>query len=515
MIAMLPAFIAGESAYSFIARCFLYSPYHSNKQRAIDVFGSSKISISHHLAGSINKVAILARCSECTLLTLATPYPLISFCSEYKPAMIKFQQHMLHAAGEVKVNVGQSPVSCVDKPYLKACAVCFKEDEAMHGIGYWHMEHQLEGVTVCEKHDVALNNTECAQCERFNQYLLPIYSMFTVIPSPSGNEQKLSQYVISLYRYLSQQSPVVSLKELYQKWLMDLGYNTDSGLLHADALYGELQLFWGELLNTYMLSNSRVLSDLVHQPSNHYYVQHALLMTFLTITPEQFFECNAGINKVDSNEFAIGLLVAGSTLRAVAERTGLSRGFLKQLALRHGVKLKGLNRRCISSEGERDIWQKAVIGMHRKDIANFHSISVSIVEEIIQSHRGLSCWRRHLIMIKRKTEHRESLLNYMVNNPSTSRKDLRVAVRGYKWLLNNDKDWLYANLPKPLSNAGCKKVDWLLRDKELCRRIALLQKDYKSVTAIDHAIDGHEWLLQQQSNIPNAFKLVKFLLGKD
>jgi len=515
MIAMLPTFIAGESAYSFIARCFLYSPYNSNKQRAIDVFGSYKVSISHHLAGSISKIAMLARCSECTLLTLATPYPLISFCSEYKPAMVKFQQHMLHASGEVKVNVGQSPVSCVDKPYLKACAVCFKEDEAMHGIGYWHMEHQLEGVTVCEKHNATLNYIECAQCERFNQYLLPIYSMFTAIPSSSENEQKLSLYVISLYRYLTLQSPVVQLKELYQKWLMDSGYNTDSGFLHADALYGELKLFWGALLNSHMLSNSRVLSNLVHQPSNHHYVQHALLMAFLTSTPEQFFECNTKINKVDSNQFALGLLVAGSTLRAVAEATGLSRGFLKQLALRNGVKIKRLNRRCISSEDERDIWRKAVVGMHRQDIANFHSISVPIVEEIIQSHKGLSCWRHHLLMVKRKKEHRELLLNYMANNPSTLRKELRVAVSGYKWLLNNDKDWLYANLPEPLSNAGCKKVDWSLRDKELCRRIALLQKDYKSLTAIDRVIDGHKWLLQQKLNIPYAFKLVKFLLGKD
>ena len=146
MIAMSPAFITGESAYSYIARCFLYSPFCLNKQRAIDVFGSSNISISHHLAGSINKISELARCSEDTLLTLATPYPLISFCSEYKPALLKFQQHMLHATGEVKVNVGQSPVSCVDKRYLRACAICFKEDEAIHGIGYWHMQHQLEGV---------------------------------------------------------------------------------------------------------------------------------------------------------------------------------------------------------------------------------------------------------------------------------------------------------------------------------------------------------------------------------
>ena len=515
MIAMSPTFITGESAYSYIARCFLYSPYNSNKQRAIDVFGLSKVSISHHLAGSINKVAILARCSEYTLLTLATPYQLISFCSEYKPAMIKFQQHMLHAAGEVKVNVGQSPVLCIDKPYLKACAVCFKEDEAKHGIGYWHFEHQLEGVTVCEKHNAALNILECAQCERFNQYLLPVYSMFTDISTPLDNEQKLSLYLVNLYRYLSLQSPVVSLKELYQKWLMDLGYNTDSGLLHADTLWGELQQFWGELLNTYMLRDSRILSDLVHQPSNHHYVQHALVMFFFTTTPEQFFECTPCINKPNGNEAALSLLTKGDTLRDVAEETGLSRGFLKQLALRRGIKLKGLNRRCLSSEAERDIWRKAVIGMHRKDIANFHSISVSIVEEIIQSHQGLSCWRHHLLMTKRKMEHRENLQDYMVNNPFASRKELRLAVRGYKWLLNNDKDWLYANLPEPLSNAGCKKVDWLVRDNELCRRIALLQKDYKSLTAIDCAIDGHEWLLHQQPNIPNALKFSKLLLGKD
>jgi len=514
MIAMLPTFIAGESAYSFIARCFLYSPYNSNKQRAIDVFGSSKISISHHLAGSINKIATLARCYESTLLTQATPYPLISFCSEYKPAMVKFQHHMLYGAGEVKVNVGQSPISCIEKPYLKACGVCFKEDEAKYGIGYWHLEHQLEGVTVCEKHDVTLNVSECAQCERFNQYLLPIYSMFTKTPKPSANEQKLSQYVISLYRYLTLQSPAVPLKELYQKWLIDLGYNTDSGFLHADKLYHELDLFWGELLATYKLSGSRILSDLVHQPSNHHYVQHALLMAFLASIPEQFFDCDVVIKKTDSNEFLLGLLSGGNTLRDVAEGTGLSRGFLKQLALRNGVKLKGLNRRCISSEDERDIWRKAFVGMHRQDIASFHSISISIVEEIIQSHQGLSCWRHQLIMVKRKKRHREHLLRYMANNLFASRKLLRESVNGYKWLLNNDKDWLYSNLPAPLSNAGCKKVDWLARDNELCRRISLLQGDYKSLTAIDRAIDGHKWLLQQQDNLPLTLKKAHQLINK-
>ena len=513
MIAVSPAFITGESAYSYIARCFLYSPYNSNKQRAIDVFGSSKISLSHHLGGSLYKIAMLARCSEFTLLNHATPYPLISFCSEYKPAMVKFQQHMLYGAGEVKVNVGQSPISCVEKPYLKACAVCFKEDEAKHGVGYWHIEHQLEGVAVCGKHNVTLSIIECAQCERMSQYLLPIYLMFTKIPKPSTNEQKLSQYVISLYRYLTLQSPVVPLRDLYQKWLIDLGYNTESGILHADALYDELKLFWGKKLAMYKLSDSRVLSKLVHQPTNHHYVQHALLMAFLTTTPEQFFECNARTKKHDNNELALGLLIEGNTLRDVSEKTGLSRGFIKQLALRHGVQLNRLNRRCISSEGERDIWRKAFIGMHRQDIANYHSISVSIVEEIIQSHRGLSSWRHHLLMVKRKKNHRDRLQSYMLNNPSASRKELRVAVTGYKWLLNNDKDWLYAHLPAPLALTGRKKVDWSVRDKELCRRIFLLQKSYKSLTAIDRAINGHKWLLQQQVNLPLALKIANYLIN--
>ena len=73
---------------------------------------------------------------------------------------------------------------------------------------------------------------------------------------------------------------------------------------------------------------------------------------------------------------------------------------------------------------------------------------------------------------------------------------------------------MLACLPEPLSNAGRKKVDWSVRDKELCRRIALLQKDYQSLTAIDRAIDEHKWLLRHKVHFLIALKKAKQLTNK-
>jgi len=74
---------------------------------------------------------------------------------------------------------------------------------------------------------------------------------------------------------------------------------------------------------------------------------------------------------------------------------------------------------------QRTVWIKAYYGIHREVIANELGISIGAVEQIIQSHEGLSNWRHHLLMTRRMMVRQKKLLAfYTQKNPETILKTL-------------------------------------------------------------------------------------------
>jgi hypothetical protein len=261
---------------------------------------------------------------------------------------------------------------------------------------------------------------------------------------------------------------------------------------------------------------------MVHKPRNMHYIKHVLLMAFLSRTPEEFFngpaevekECEAKVKPARNiEERAIKLLFAGDSMRSIANQLACSIGYLKQLALRNHIEVER-RRQFITADIERTVWRKAFYGIHREVIANELGISIGAVEQIIQSHEGLSQWRHHLLMVKRLIARQKELLAFITSCPGKPRNYIKEHCGAYMWLYKHDKDWLYQYLPPSQSRIHYPCVNWSARDIVLVAQLMSLKPVYSSLSQIDRELGGHGWLLQYRNELPRASASAQELLDK-
>ncbi|WP_430455044.1 TnsD family Tn7-like transposition protein [Rheinheimera sp.] len=204
----------------------------------------------------------------------------------------------------------------------------------------------------------------------------------------------------------------------------------------------------------------------------------------------------------------MALLDAGLSMRQVSNETGYAVGTVKTIALRNNVSI-GRRRKKITKDIERDIWRKAFLGMHRADIAKLHNVSLGAVEQIIQSHKGLSEWRHHLLMCQRKAENRKLLLERMQSQPELTRGELKNTCSSYMWLYKNDKDWLYEHLPPAQSFLYHPSLDWAARDSILAIKMRNMIPPAASLSALDRQLGAHGWLLKYADKLPKTMALAQ------
>ncbi|RAY45704.1 hypothetical protein DP200_25635, partial [Enterobacter hormaechei subsp. oharae] len=66
-----------------------------------------------------------------------------------------------------------SNFSLGQRTLLKFCPVCAREDTFHYGVTYWHLAHQLHGVTTCHRHPVALESIHVPSSPHIRIGLMP------------------------------------------------------------------------------------------------------------------------------------------------------------------------------------------------------------------------------------------------------------------------------------------------------------------------------------------------------
>ena len=214
------------------------------------------------------------------------------------------------------------------------------------------------------------------------------------------------------------------------------GYLTAQGHLRSQALLKALSAFWQSLFTGSApmvpvgLASYQYISALVHGNRNHHYLKHAVLMAFVSRSPAEFFSieephvmpvpASSPSDRQAAEQAVLRLLAEQTPMRQIARQTGYSVGYIKQLALRHHQPVDHRAKR-ITVEVERGIWRQAFMGGARQQIAHSHGVSVGAVEAILQSHQGLSDWRRHLRRVNRLREHRVTVAAYLAQHADVSR----------------------------------------------------------------------------------------------
>ena len=145
-------------------------------------------------------------------------------------------------------------------------------------------------------------------------------------------------------------------------------------------------------------------------------------------------------------------------------------------------------------------------GQHREVIAKTFNVSNGAVEQIIQSHRGLSGWRRHLRFVVRREQARKALLDFMDRHPEALRNEIKNQCSAYSWLYKRDKQWLYEQLPERMKGVLRGPMNWDVRDFAILLQMHELTGPYNSLSALDRALGGHNWLLKYREKLPRSLE---------
>ncbi|MDG2647401.1 TniQ family protein [Vibrio parahaemolyticus] len=348
--------LPGESAYSVAARAYLASAYQSWKLTNLEIFGKVDVRLNVMLPGHLNALATLVGRSANELRTYGTGHPLVAFGMADKQAVIKMMQHELHGNASRVYEDSRLAASKLSFGHiLKACPLCFMQDEAEHGIGYWHSIHQCHGIVVCPEHGLKLATIRAGEGGVNHQYVLPTSELLSETATGNEAEQKLSCYLMQLYQLLCLQTPIQPMPSLYKAWLDAKGYLTKASRIRWRYLRPALQEYWDGLFYQQFPALPLELSDfdfvprLIHHATNVHYIKHTLLMGFLSHTPSLFFcgpkrEVRTTVIVAQKTRPEISAVLSlfdkGLSMREVAKRLHCSIGYIKQLALREGREIE-------------------------------------------------------------------------------------------------------------------------------------------------------------------------------
>lgn len=400
---------------------------------------------------------------------------------------------------------------------LRYCEECCRKDIAEHGFAYWHREHQLPSAAICVEHGSALTESRLRLDGRGRSGLfLPDDPKVqesahrTYLGAAQADLMRLARLSsAALTGELPGHYSAFSLQAAYLHGLKQQGLLTSSGRVRATEFLARIQQRYRALSQVHLFArilNNRSLEGmlkLVRKPrGGNHTASHLLLIDFLfgdwdlflsvyrwevqmaqpdpdlledipytsiNSMSEPYDESKAQhINGLVSNYLneQISLTSIAATL-GIDINTAMRRlGKLGLLNIRHRPK-------TVTSAVRQSVIEALMRGESMRQIARAHCLSRSTVDRICNEGPQLPIqWKKANKEWKRQRE-REKFRCVIAQNPSITLTYLRkIRDSGYSWLAHHDREWLKANMPKPISRQRARPhvrishVDWTARDAE-------------------------------------------------
>ncbi len=183
------------------------------------------------------------------------------------------------------------------------------------------------------------------------------------------------------------------------------------------------------------------------------------------------------------------------------------------MAQRNGISIKHRFKR-LSDAPIDQILRLAFRGIHRRDIAKLCGVSVSTVEQKINSTSGLAAWRKRLWFCQKRNQYRQSLKSIISQNPTLTRTEIKHSNSCYMWLFRNDKDWLNQHLPKREPAKFHKSIDWNQVDKKLAKQIKQYVKKANSVSHVERQVNTQHSLIKNRKRLPLSIRQAEKIVTK-
>jgi hypothetical protein len=269
-----PPIYVDETIYSYVARLHLYFSETNHRNSARRWFGKSPINIDQRLPIGLELLSENSGVSLRDLLHHHTYYPIFAAFSS-QPQSLKTA--MLSNDGRNIANVSNvAQAGLKQLSQFKYCPECIKSDKQKYGVAFWHLSHQMHGVTSCLQHTTKLCNAP--QLHRVFQ--LPPQIIFKPIAKASQQDLNLTAFIMKACSdYASghccnradlEKEPIalVQQKNLFKGQSIDMSMVMDTVTKLSTEQFGESIL------------SEVVVFNLLHKPNYHCHPFKAILLAY-------------------------------------------------------------------------------------------------------------------------------------------------------------------------------------------------------------------------------------------
>jgi hypothetical protein len=502
-----------ELLYSVCARYHYYACNYSCKDTTEELFGKKTACAVVDLPGHLQYL-----CDQLPTGSSLTPDKIIiehTIFPMFQPFLpIKRVGKLIEAmkspnkGGSIHNTIGVMASGVSAPKYLRYCQKCYEEDEKFFGEAYWHRVHQVSGVKICPRHGIWLEETEVhanssENKHRFHLLQLPLLSCSLKTKDFAEYYPFYLKIAVSLDWLLFNEINPSKLSEIRKRYLayLELTGLAANGRLHQRDLLKEFNDFFTkkflESLNCRVdQSEDNWLNRLLRKPRNTIHpLRHILLMMFLGITPEKFF--NEKVEKplpFGPGPWPCLNPVSGHYRKLMIRTIEITQDSKLKCPVGHFQCLCGFHySRRGPDQLESDIyrigriqcfgliWEKELMKLINdkeksiREIANHLNVDPkTVINQVTRLDKGMSFNKTDLNEAKRKN-YRNRWLCAINENDHLSRSEVRGLVPSiYTWLYKNDRDWLMASSPTQKSSILPKnnRVDWFQRDLELHEKVA-------------------------------------------
>ncbi|MCE0940970.1 MULTISPECIES: TnsD family Tn7-like transposition protein [Pseudomonas] len=457
-----------ECLYSVCSRQHILWGNQSPTDTLSFLFGSGYKKFAHDFPSNLSLLIESAKStwgtpeeliSEHTIAPIFFPFQSSDHIQELKQAL------MGPKIGSMKYRLGLVTGRFGGAHPLKACVKCMATDRSVLGATYWHLSHQLPGVTTCPVHGVLLSESiENRQWSRGFQWLLPdelalsVTDQSAIDPATFEALQNMSELAVDLWKSGSScQFDSTTVANVYKEAFSNFGRSQKSRDAAADR-FAELCAMLKQHPPFTALPTTRkcaigFISQMTRKPRGYCHpLKHLTLIWWLFGSLESFVKAYQHA----ANQQQLPDASFNDTVIKPVSRQGKKIGAQKPKKLFNDLKTSILG--------------TLMTGTSKKEVCVIFEISMSTVNRLLRLNPMIDEEINKNSTQKKLDEKRTLWLCAVAKSPSASANVIKHLVPSvYAWLYRNDKSWLLSQTGSlPTGRAGNHStIDWEARDENL------------------------------------------------
>lgn len=534
-----------ETLFSLCSRLHFLSGHHVPSKTSMLLFGSVRGGSAHdvpaHLQSLVGRLPDLGEARE--VLAHHTLIPFYFPFHEGHRCQAWINQAVLGTSPNLKAQLGILSSGFGAAHPLKACPECMTEDARQHGVTYWHLAHQIPGVSICSLHLNTLHSAtiKTSGKDRFS-WALPADVSFHSPPQATGcgtaavDLAKASLALHSLPTEFCFEGD--RLATLYLSRMVELGWTRRNGrTISREAFEPELCRFLEESRMSTVwpwMNNRRALHTMAERlirisqgsssreskhPLNHLILQLLLFgnwdvfleayrctPSFLLphfdlppFAPANKSEETTSQRNADRRSLLLKLHTQGASITYAAKKLGVTVATATAWACKAGI-APSRRPKLLKEPVLRRLIEALSNGKEKLLLAAELGLSIQTVTRVLLTEPGLhDKWVRtrfHKEQTKSQTTWK-ALMTSMPGASSTIWRKLEPAV--YAWLYRNDRAWLQETIAKRLQPPSISPLrrDWMTRDQALSQLVHRAGFDWFSTH-----LKGHPTLAELCIQVP-------------